>query len=407
MLHKNLALSSSPRHHHQDGSALSASTLWGARALEIIDALGIALSGLCLIHCALTPLILGLLPSLGAPAMESQIRLILLSVGLFGVLSGAAIHRNTAALAPLCGALFAFYLVENTKPAASGELLLTWVGSGLLMLAHYKNRDSCGKHCHGSAFRSLLVRTENLPIILAVWFHLGLVGLGVRLASAETHSASPAALAIYDSIELEVSVVNPEVVELPSPGAIEPTFNSISEPQAQSTAPSASTGDKTATTETTGEAPSETAAPVDFSQVLVSGSNHFAVKQGGGSSGSGVAGASSDRSKLVNSTGSQAGSSKPSVRVGPKAPAMSAQLAQWLPHQAKVAGQSGTAVVGFTVESTGTLSGFVIQNESDSSLGFGSACIDALRHSQWIAAIDSADHSVAVQASYTCRFTVN
>jgi hypothetical protein len=112
------------------------------------DRLGMALSGLCLVHCMALPLAVALLPVLAAsglgPIAEAEwIHAALLVPAV--VVSGGVLGRRAyavrwlglllaAGLVALGGALFA--------PEESQERALTVGGAGLLILAHWLNLRS-------------------------------------------------------------------------------------------------------------------------------------------------------------------------------------------------------------------------------------------------------------------------
>lgn len=126
---------------------LSVSSL-SAAASSRWDSVGQSLSALCAAHCVLLPLVLGLLPLAAAEALEGEaVHHGLLALVVMGALAafipGWRLHRHASvlALAVLGLALLsagAFALPEDTP--GPWEPVLTVAGSGVMLLAHGRNR---------------------------------------------------------------------------------------------------------------------------------------------------------------------------------------------------------------------------------------------------------------------------
>jgi len=121
----------------------------------------IGLSGMCVLHCLATPLLLALLPSLSALNLESEAfhRWLLIAViptSLFSLAIGCKQHQYYRVL--VMGALGLLVLVSAVfvEDLANGELLekvLTVSGAVIIALAHIMNFRLCKKQqceCHES-----------------------------------------------------------------------------------------------------------------------------------------------------------------------------------------------------------------------------------------------------------------
>lgn len=132
-----------------------------------LDRLGIALSALCAIHCAATPLLVAFAPFLFTAEFESRTKLLLLTLAVVALGWGFVTHRNWKPIAWLGVALAAFGVAEvlghgdaSVGHAGHGEWLeigVTIVASIALILAHVANTRACrsaGPHHHGFPFLS-------------------------------------------------------------------------------------------------------------------------------------------------------------------------------------------------------------------------------------------------------------
>jgi len=111
----------------------------------IFDQVSIALSGLCLVHCLLLPVIIAALPLLNqfnASHFHMQMLLVVIPVSLFAFALGFKRHHNQRIIA--CGiAGIALLAVGGTVAHANyglvADTLMTIAGSLLLATAHYFN----------------------------------------------------------------------------------------------------------------------------------------------------------------------------------------------------------------------------------------------------------------------------
>jgi hypothetical protein len=108
-----------------------------------LDRIAIALSGLCVVHCVGTAMMLALLASaggmLGAPLIHEVGLALAMLLGLVALVRGAVEHGfllpiavGALGLGAMAGAL--------TLPHDGSETLVTLVGVGILALGHQLNR---------------------------------------------------------------------------------------------------------------------------------------------------------------------------------------------------------------------------------------------------------------------------
>jgi hypothetical protein len=108
-----------------------------------LDRLGIALSGLCLVHCIASAVLVAVLASAGGALLDHRIHavglVLAILLGLVALGRGIAEHGfmmpaaiGGLGLGVMCGAL--------TLPHDSGEVLYTLAGVVILALGHDLNR---------------------------------------------------------------------------------------------------------------------------------------------------------------------------------------------------------------------------------------------------------------------------
>ncbi|MFT4089831.1 MAG: MerC domain-containing protein [Asticcacaulis sp.] len=109
---------------------------------RIPDLIAIGLSGLCLVHCLLLPVIVVALPMLGVFAEDERIHQILISlavpVSLWAVLRSGH-WRNLAIILPMMTGLSLLGLAAFAEPLHDYEVPISVAGALLLALAHWKN----------------------------------------------------------------------------------------------------------------------------------------------------------------------------------------------------------------------------------------------------------------------------
>ncbi len=120
-----------------------------AERFQVADRIAIALSGLCAVHCALTPVLLSVLPFLGSHAFEDKARLALGTLGIVAIGFGMWVHRSARALPFLLAALGLFVWLTLSHPPY--EEALSVLASALLIAAHWTNLRAvraCDRHGH-------------------------------------------------------------------------------------------------------------------------------------------------------------------------------------------------------------------------------------------------------------------
>jgi len=117
-----------------------------------LDQLGITVSILCAVHCALLPVVMMLLPLIGLgffanPEIEAGIILLSLMVGLISMSKSWRVHRSfKPAGIILLG--FLFIMTGHCLVMEKFEWILLTAGSSLVALAHYINWRYTRSACH-------------------------------------------------------------------------------------------------------------------------------------------------------------------------------------------------------------------------------------------------------------------
>jgi uncharacterized membrane protein YfcA len=118
------------------------------------DKLGIAASVLCFVHCIATPIVLSF-ASVWAHYIPSEERfhrtlaVLVATIGGFAILSGYSRHRRKRVLLLMASGLcciFAGAWWGNSLPSHLVEVLVTLMGSCLMISAHLINHTFC-RHC--------------------------------------------------------------------------------------------------------------------------------------------------------------------------------------------------------------------------------------------------------------------
>ena len=131
----------SPRHH------------------ALLDRLGATGSLLCALHCALLPVVIALLPSIGLAGflgerIEVAFVLFASAVGLYSLVSGYRRHRLWQALALMLPGLLILWVGVLYRPLHESvwpHAVVMTLGGTLVGLAHLANLRLNAGHVHGAS----------------------------------------------------------------------------------------------------------------------------------------------------------------------------------------------------------------------------------------------------------------
>lgn len=126
-----------------------------------LDRVGIVLSAVCAVHCALTPILVAVAPFFFTAEFEFRTKAVLLSLAVIALGWGFVSHRSWRPLIWLGGALVAFGVGEWIGHGGSShgewfEVAATVAASGALIMAHVTNARACrvsAPHGHVALFR--------------------------------------------------------------------------------------------------------------------------------------------------------------------------------------------------------------------------------------------------------------
>ncbi len=130
-----------PAHGAHDGQRL-----W-------LDRIGIALSAVCAVHCALTPVLVAVAPFLFTSEFEFRTKAVLLSLATVALGWGYVTHRSLTPIVWLALGLTAFGVGEWVGHEEWMEIVATVLASLALILAHLSNARACrvsAPHGHGA-----------------------------------------------------------------------------------------------------------------------------------------------------------------------------------------------------------------------------------------------------------------
>lgn len=115
------------------------------------DGMGMTASGLCVVHCILTPLLLLAIPIAGLAVLENELIhkalvAMVIVVGAIAFIPGLRLHGKYHLL-PLIlmgigSLLFAAFVAEELW-GETGETAFTMAGGAVMILSHWKNRTFC------------------------------------------------------------------------------------------------------------------------------------------------------------------------------------------------------------------------------------------------------------------------
>lgn len=133
------------------------------------DKLGIAGSGLCLVHCLALPVMVGALPSLGLAFLADEIvheilALLLIGLAALAFIPGYRRHRDRRVVVLMATGLglilFATWGGAVVDLHGEGETVVSVVGSLFLISAHFLNHSFC-KSCSVCEAKNAQGRTNN------------------------------------------------------------------------------------------------------------------------------------------------------------------------------------------------------------------------------------------------------
>ncbi len=139
-----------------EAAALKSAKVVRAKA----DMVGMGLSGLCMVHCLVFPLLVSFAPAIlsGLPGDDMTHRVLAIGIALAGALafrSGYKVHRKGWILALFLlgiALISAAAALGESALSAYGETGITVCGSVLLITAHWCNRSFCNScavdSCH-------------------------------------------------------------------------------------------------------------------------------------------------------------------------------------------------------------------------------------------------------------------
>ncbi|MCE3010797.1 MAG: MerC domain-containing protein [Proteobacteria bacterium] len=123
---------------------------------NLIDTLGMILSGLCALHCVALPVVMLSLPLmaryyLAHPLFHLVFAAVILPLGLWAFFRGYVHHRKSWILSLGMVGLVMISLLPPLLHGQIGGIKLEWnepllmlVASVVLIFAHYKNQRACG-----------------------------------------------------------------------------------------------------------------------------------------------------------------------------------------------------------------------------------------------------------------------
>lgn len=110
---------------------------------EWLDRVGIVLSVVCAIHCALTPILVAVAPFLFTSEFEFRTKAVLLSLATVALGWGYVTHRSYKPIVWLGAALAAFGVGEWLGHGEWFEVVATVMASIALIMAHFTNARAC------------------------------------------------------------------------------------------------------------------------------------------------------------------------------------------------------------------------------------------------------------------------
>jgi hypothetical protein len=117
-----------------------------------IDFIGITASTLCAVHCAITPLLLSILPLIGAefldnPMVEYTLIFSSMTIAIVSMSMGFFRHHRKILPALIMIGGFGLILISRIVENKLAEIILSASGGLSIALSHYINWQSC-KACY-------------------------------------------------------------------------------------------------------------------------------------------------------------------------------------------------------------------------------------------------------------------
>ena len=117
---------------------------------KILDKLGMIISGICVVHCLLAPIIVLALPWIEDIFSHEIIHLFLLlflfPLAIFTFTHGYKIHKKVSIIIMGITGISLISIPIITHPSSFTEKVFTITGSIILIIAHYNNLKGC--KCH-------------------------------------------------------------------------------------------------------------------------------------------------------------------------------------------------------------------------------------------------------------------
>lgn len=391
-----------------------------AASLPWVDACAAMLSGLCAVHCAVTPLLVGVLPAFAGDDVESGLRRVLLSMGLFGVGIGTWLHRDRRALVPLGGALLLAALLEVGAVVPAWEVFLSLALSALLITAHALNTRACSAQCHDcsparfwTAQATTLRRTRGAPGMLAlsaaILVHATLFAVVVRVAPASASTPKPVATTTIVDVEtvtepaLSASETTSSALEPASPRASVLPGAASARVQSMPAAPPAPQAQPVAFDEVL-----RAEAPLRWTSVLGASTSSLESSTRASLTGNGARG-EAVRPGAIKSSAAQGGVQEAARLNRPPAqpPLLGARIQAHFPPSARAQGVSGVGRVRLLVSAKGVVVQAVPLSEEPTGYGFARACANALEGSRgWGEPLDASGRPVSTWIRFSCEFAI-
>lgn len=120
---------------------------------DIYDKIGVWLSGLCIIHCILVPLLFLFYPAVGenieSHFLHSVFFLVIMAVAIVSFSTGYKLHKRLEPILYLISGLLILLInLLFHEKLLNYEMGLNVLGSLLVVISHIKNKKHCNKCNH-------------------------------------------------------------------------------------------------------------------------------------------------------------------------------------------------------------------------------------------------------------------